>query len=150
VAWKKKDWWRTNKERAANVDLWEQLLRFCEKHQVERKARTIIRHCRKAPFANVSTPSGLAASDVSAAAFAPRIGNTARSLSRAAARLLAMTQPSRLANDPLTSAGPLLSAPPRPTPRLRPPAADRVPPRSQGRRNVRSHRPAPPAPVDPA
>src|SRR6266704_2930621 len=35
VAWKKKDWWRTNKERAANVDLWERLLRLCETHQVE-------------------------------------------------------------------------------------------------------------------
>ena len=35
VAWKKKDWWRTNKERAANVDLWERLLALCEIHQVE-------------------------------------------------------------------------------------------------------------------
>ncbi len=35
AAWKKKDWWRTNKERAANVDLWERLLALCDKHQVE-------------------------------------------------------------------------------------------------------------------
>jgi ribonuclease HI len=35
VAWKKKDWWRTNQERAANVDLWETLLALCETHQVE-------------------------------------------------------------------------------------------------------------------
>jgi ribonuclease HI len=35
VAWKKKDWWRTNQERAANVDLWERLLALCETHQVE-------------------------------------------------------------------------------------------------------------------
>lgn len=33
--WKKRDWWRTNKERAVNVDLWERLLALCEKHQVE-------------------------------------------------------------------------------------------------------------------
>ncbi len=35
VAWKKKDWWRTKKERAANIDLWERLLALCETHQVE-------------------------------------------------------------------------------------------------------------------
>jgi ribonuclease HI len=35
TSWKKKDWWRTNKERAVNVDLWEKLLALCEKHQVE-------------------------------------------------------------------------------------------------------------------
>jgi ribonuclease HI len=35
VAWKRRDWWRTNKERAENADLWEKLLRLCETHQVE-------------------------------------------------------------------------------------------------------------------
>ena len=35
VAWKKKAWWRTNRERAANVDLWERLLALSETHQVE-------------------------------------------------------------------------------------------------------------------
>jgi ribonuclease HI len=35
AAWKKKNWWRTNKERAANFDLWERLLPLCERHQVE-------------------------------------------------------------------------------------------------------------------
>jgi ribonuclease HI len=35
VSWKKKNWWRTNKERAANFDLWERLLPLCEKHHVE-------------------------------------------------------------------------------------------------------------------
>jgi ribonuclease HI len=35
VAWKKKDWWRSNKERAANFDLWERLLALCEIHDVE-------------------------------------------------------------------------------------------------------------------
>jgi ribonuclease HI len=35
VAWKKRSWWRTNKERAANADLWERLLALCEVHQVE-------------------------------------------------------------------------------------------------------------------
>jgi ribonuclease HI len=35
AAWKKKDWWRTNKERAANIDLWERLLALGEMHQVE-------------------------------------------------------------------------------------------------------------------
>src|SRR3954467_11639511 len=29
-AWKKKGWWRTNKERAINSDLWERLLTLCE------------------------------------------------------------------------------------------------------------------------
>lgn len=33
-AWKKRDWWRTNQERAINVDLWERLLGLCEIHQV--------------------------------------------------------------------------------------------------------------------
>ena len=32
--WKKKNWWRTNQERAENFDLWERLLALCEKHQV--------------------------------------------------------------------------------------------------------------------
>ena len=35
VSWKKKDWWRTNKERAANPDLWDRLLAQCETHQTE-------------------------------------------------------------------------------------------------------------------
>ena len=35
MAWKKKDWWRTNKERPENVDLWQRLDRLCETHQVE-------------------------------------------------------------------------------------------------------------------
>lgn len=35
TAWKKKDWWRTNTERAVNIDLWTQLLPLCEMHQVE-------------------------------------------------------------------------------------------------------------------
>lgn len=30
AAWKKKDWWRTNRERAANIDLWETLLAFLQ------------------------------------------------------------------------------------------------------------------------
>ena len=34
-SWKAKDWWRTNKQRAANVDLWERLLGLCEIHEVE-------------------------------------------------------------------------------------------------------------------
>lgn len=33
--WKRKDWWRTNKERAVNADLWEKLLVLCAKHRVE-------------------------------------------------------------------------------------------------------------------
>ena len=35
VAWRKRDWWRTNKERAVNADLWARLLEVCETHQVE-------------------------------------------------------------------------------------------------------------------
>lgn len=35
VAWRKRDWWRTNKERAVNADLWERLLTLCEMHQAE-------------------------------------------------------------------------------------------------------------------
>jgi ribonuclease HI len=35
VAWKKRDWWRTNKERAVNADLWQRLLELCQTHQVE-------------------------------------------------------------------------------------------------------------------
>ena len=35
ATWRKKNWWRTNKERAANSDLWERLLALCETHQVE-------------------------------------------------------------------------------------------------------------------
>ena len=35
VAWKKKDWWLNNKERAKNIDLWQKLLPLCETHQVE-------------------------------------------------------------------------------------------------------------------
>jgi ribonuclease HI len=31
----KKSWWRTNQERAPNVDLWERLLSLCQTHQVE-------------------------------------------------------------------------------------------------------------------
>ena len=33
--WKRKNWWRTNKERPENVDLWQRLDLLCEKHQVE-------------------------------------------------------------------------------------------------------------------
>jgi ribonuclease HI len=32
--WKKRGWWRSNKERAVNFDLWEMLLALCESHQV--------------------------------------------------------------------------------------------------------------------
>lgn len=32
--WKKKDWWRTNKERAENFDLWDRLLTLCQTHEV--------------------------------------------------------------------------------------------------------------------
>jgi ribonuclease HI len=32
--WKKKNWWRTNKERAVNIDLWEKLSVLCETHEV--------------------------------------------------------------------------------------------------------------------
>ena len=35
ATWKRKGWWRTNKERAINIDLWERLLALCETHQVE-------------------------------------------------------------------------------------------------------------------
>jgi len=35
VSWKRKGWWRTNKERAVNADLWERLLALCERHHVE-------------------------------------------------------------------------------------------------------------------
>ncbi len=34
ATWKKKGWWRTNKERPENVDLWQRLDRLCETHQV--------------------------------------------------------------------------------------------------------------------
>ncbi|USR91547.1 ribonuclease HI [Phormidium yuhuli AB48] len=33
--WKAKGWWRNKKERAKNPDLWEELLRLSEFHQVE-------------------------------------------------------------------------------------------------------------------
>ena len=32
--WKKRNWWRTNKERVLNVDLWEKLSALCETHEV--------------------------------------------------------------------------------------------------------------------
>lgn len=32
--WKSRNWWRTNKERAVNVDLWEKLSALCEIHEV--------------------------------------------------------------------------------------------------------------------
>ena len=32
--WKKRNWWRTNKERAINIDLWEKLSALCETHEV--------------------------------------------------------------------------------------------------------------------
>jgi ribonuclease HI len=32
--WKKKNWWRTNQERAENFDLWDRLLNLCAEHQV--------------------------------------------------------------------------------------------------------------------
>jgi ribonuclease HI len=35
ATWKKKDWWRTNTERAENVDLWKRLDELCQKHEVE-------------------------------------------------------------------------------------------------------------------
>jgi len=35
ATWQKKGWWRSNKERAVNIDLWERLLPLCETHQVE-------------------------------------------------------------------------------------------------------------------
>ncbi len=33
--WKKRNWWRTNKEQAINVDLWERLSALCETHEVD-------------------------------------------------------------------------------------------------------------------
>ena len=33
--WKANNWWRTKKEQAVNVDLWELLLKLCEEHIVE-------------------------------------------------------------------------------------------------------------------
>ena len=35
VKWRKNDWWKGNKERARNIDLWERLLSLCQAHQVE-------------------------------------------------------------------------------------------------------------------
>ena len=35
IKWKKNDWWRNNKERVVNIDLWEKLLLLCDRHQVE-------------------------------------------------------------------------------------------------------------------
>lgn len=35
ASWKRKDWWRTNKERAANIDLWDRLIALCGTHRVE-------------------------------------------------------------------------------------------------------------------
>jgi ribonuclease HI len=35
LSWKKKNWWRTKTERAANVDLWQRLLLLCNIHQVK-------------------------------------------------------------------------------------------------------------------
>lgn len=32
--WKSRNWWRTNRERVVNIDLWEELLSLCEKHEV--------------------------------------------------------------------------------------------------------------------
>ena len=32
--WKAKNWWRTSKERAVNIDLWERLIELCERHEV--------------------------------------------------------------------------------------------------------------------
>jgi ribonuclease HI len=32
--WKSRNWWRTNKEQAINVDLWEKLSALCETHEV--------------------------------------------------------------------------------------------------------------------
>jgi ribonuclease HI len=32
--WKSRNWWRTNKEQAINVDLWERLSALCETHEV--------------------------------------------------------------------------------------------------------------------
>jgi ribonuclease HI len=33
--WKRKSWWRTNKERPENVDLWQRVDALCQKHQVD-------------------------------------------------------------------------------------------------------------------
>lgn len=33
--WRKNGWWRNKTERAVNPDLWERLIRLCERHQVE-------------------------------------------------------------------------------------------------------------------
>jgi ribonuclease HI len=33
--WRRRNWWRTNKERAINVDLWESLSELCETHEVK-------------------------------------------------------------------------------------------------------------------
>ena len=35
ASWKKKNWWRTKTERAANIDLWERLLKLCGIHDVQ-------------------------------------------------------------------------------------------------------------------
>ena len=35
VKWKQNNWMRNKKEKASNVDLWEQLLVMLEKHQVK-------------------------------------------------------------------------------------------------------------------
>lgn len=32
--WRKRNWWRTNQERAENFDLWDRLLTVCEQHKV--------------------------------------------------------------------------------------------------------------------
>ena len=33
--WKKNNWWRTRREKAANADLWERLLLLCDIHQIK-------------------------------------------------------------------------------------------------------------------
>ena len=33
--WRAKGWWRTDKEKALNADLWSKLLKLCEKHNVK-------------------------------------------------------------------------------------------------------------------
>ena len=33
--WRARNWRRTNKEMAANVDLWEQILALCDRHEVQ-------------------------------------------------------------------------------------------------------------------
>jgi ribonuclease HI len=35
AAWKRRNWWRTNQERAANADLWERLYGLCQVHRVD-------------------------------------------------------------------------------------------------------------------